>query len=124
MKLPTTIDEDFDVAALFLEVLTQEMEACRQGEHKVHLPRPEEPTALPDWDHIHMVPELFFQLGGRTHFSFPGQNQIVKAGEAIVIPRHLAHKEKMHDGKKEFCHLVALANQGRFSFHVTIRDPD
>ncbi len=128
VRVPEQLGEDFDVAELFLKVLAQQIAGHKSGESCVHVPRAEsvENVSAEDssrWNHFHMVPELFFQIGGCSEFSFPHQQQSVRAGECIIIPRHLPHEERMEDGKQPFANIVVVAYSERLTFHLTIRDP-
>lgn len=122
IEIPTLVDEHFDLSVFFLQVLEQHIAQHQSGNSLMHIPQAEAPTDDPQWDHFHMVPEIFFQIGGSTHFSFPHQQQQVHGGELLIVPRHLAHQEQMQDEQQAFCNIVVIAYPDRLSFHITMRD--
>ena len=47
---------------------------------------------LPEY---HIVPEFFLQISGENLFEFPDDEQRLAAGEALIMPRRLPHRERV-----------------------------
>ncbi len=114
---------DFDLDQYLCQVLREHIKQAKRGRNLFHLPKPEPIPIDKGWDHFHLSPEMFIQIGGSSTFKFPSQTCHLQAGEILIVPRQLAHQETMHDGDETFCNLVVIAVEQRLSYHITIRDP-
>ena len=77
--------------------------------------------------HFHLVPELFLQTGGSTHFTLPHGALELHAGEALLMPPRMLHAESTvategvgfsnlvvyADGTALTCHLATETSPGR-----------
>lgn len=122
-------DSAFDLDACFCSVLRQHIERLEAGHGQLHVPHPEPIPLAKEWQHFHLIPEMFFQLSGSNDFRFPSQRFQLGPGEVIVLPRQLAHQETAHDGSggwrtHPFCNIVLTAYEQRLSYHVTVRNRD
>lgn len=70
--------------------------------------------------HFHLVPELFLQLSGHTHFQFPQGACGLAPGQALLLPPLLQHAERVQGGPDgaPFCNLVIQADGGRLTCHL------
>lgn len=70
--------------------------------------------------HFHLVPELFLQLSGHTHFRFPQGACGLAPGQALLLPPLLQHAERVQAGPDgaPFCNLVIQADGGRLTCHL------
>jgi AraC-like DNA-binding protein len=84
----------------------------------VHLPAPRGLGGDHDWQHFHVWPEIFLQLGGSTEFRFPQERLRLQPGELLVIPRLLPHHELNRDGAEAFANLVIMPQGNETGLHV------
>lgn len=69
--------------------------------------------------HYHSAPELFLQLSGWTRFHFPAGECLLQAGQALLLPPHLQHAERVGpDASGPFRNLVFYAERETFSAHL------
>lgn len=70
--------------------------------------------------HFHLVPELFLQLSGSTHFQFPRAEGWLLPGQALLLPPRLLHAERVRAGNdgQPFANLVVLADGTRLTCHL------
>jgi AraC-like DNA-binding protein len=67
--------------------------------------------------------ELFFQLSGRTVFTFPTAELVLRPGELLLVPALVTHAERAEAFLGErFRNLVLYAGNGVFSVHVARAD--
>lgn len=68
--------------------------------------------------HYHYRPEIFLQLRGSTHFTFPRQEFTLHADEIAVIPAVVPHSERVFSTAEEpFRNLVAGFYNHTLSLH-------
>jgi len=73
----------------------------------------------PKFGHFHTHAELFYQLSGRTIFSFPKEICTLDEGQVLLIPALVTHAERAEDGKNQaFSNLVCHAGGGFLSAHL------
>lgn len=70
--------------------------------------------------HFHLVPELFLQLSGSTHFQFPRADGWLQPGQALLLPPRLLHAERVRKGTdgRPFANLVVQADGARLTCHL------
>jgi AraC-like DNA-binding protein len=70
--------------------------------------------------HFHLAPELFLQVSGWTRFRFPHGEQLLPAGQALLIPARLLHAERVgaDDTGEPFCNLVVQSDGQALTCHI------
>ena len=69
--------------------------------------------------HLHLEPEMFIQLSGKTLFRCPRDNFALTAGGICVVPRRVNHFERAlpHAGAP-FVNIVVMCRPDRLHLHV------
>lgn len=70
--------------------------------------------------HYHTAPEMFVQLSGWTHFTFPDGECLLQPGQVLLLPAYLQHQERVGGGGggAPFSNLVLYAESERLSVHL------
>lgn len=70
--------------------------------------------------HFHLVPELFVQLAGQTHFQFSAHSLTLLPGQVLLLPPRVMHAEQVSDGPQgePFTNLVLQAEGDRMGCHL------
>jgi AraC-like DNA-binding protein len=77
----------------------------------------------PEFGHFHTHAELFFQLSGKTVFSFPKEICTLQEGQLLLIPALVTHAERAEHGiSQPFSNLVFYAGGGFLSVHLARSD--
>ncbi len=82
------------------------------------------PTVGVSWQagaqgHYHTAPEMFVQLTGWTHFTFPDGECLLQPGQVLLLPAYVQHQERVGGGGAEpFSNLVLYAERERLSVHL------
>ncbi|MEI8078401.1 MAG: helix-turn-helix transcriptional regulator, partial [bacterium] len=73
--------------------------------------------------HMHLLPELFMQIGGQTRFRCPGDAFTLHAGEMCLMPRAVGHDEQAWPALGQaFVNAVLMIAPGQLSLHVAHGD--
>jgi AraC-like DNA-binding protein len=56
--------------------------------------------------HFHHRPELFLQIAGHGRMELSGEPIVFEPGELVVIPRGIAHDERIVDARRRYLNLV------------------
>lgn len=67
---------------------------------------------------FHLAPELFLQVSGRTHFTFPEERLCLEPGALCVVPRGLPHRERVGPWRGPFANLVFSYRKEGVSLHL------
>jgi hypothetical protein len=107
--------------------LSSVIKSCRDGlvEGTVPLiiPRSQARPRPPDFGHFHVHGELFFQLSGRTVFTFPTAELALMPGELLLVPALVTHAERAEASRGDrFRNLVVYVGNGLFSVHLARAD--
>lgn len=90
-----------------------------RGDSVLHRPPPQVGWQPGAHGHYHSAPELFLQISGWTHFTFPQGTCRLLAGQALLLPPHLQHAETVgSDASGPFSNLVFYAEGPAFSAHL------
>ena len=65
---------------------------------------------------FHSTPQIIFQEGGRTRYTFPHETLVVDSGEGIVIPAQMPHSLRWLGG--EFLILLVVFHAESFFLHL------
>ncbi len=69
--------------------------------------------------HYHAAPEMFVQLSGWTHFTFPDGECLLQPGQVLLLPAYVQHHERVGgEGASPFSNLVLYAERERLSVHL------
>lgn len=69
--------------------------------------------------HYHTAPEMFVQLSGWTHFTFPDGECLLLPGQVLLLPAYVQHQERVGgEGGAPFSNLVLYAERERLSVHL------
>ena len=60
----------------------------------------------------HPTPELFYQISGEVVFSFPKESFHLRAGDLLLVPPRMPHKEHVVGDPAKFSHLVFAFDEG------------
>jgi AraC-like DNA-binding protein len=90
------------------------------GSVPLHLPETSDDWISRGEGHFHLEPQLFLQVSGWTRFYFPHSEQLLQAGEALLVPPRLLHLEKVGSGSdgRPFSNIVVFAEHGTMSCHL------
>lgn len=55
---------------------------------------------------VHHTAEIFLQLNGCNHFTFPESSLVLEPGECLLVPAGVPHAEEAEDGAQPFQMLV------------------
>ncbi|MFA4944038.1 MAG: helix-turn-helix transcriptional regulator [Lentisphaeria bacterium] len=107
-----------DPRPVMRQLLAEQMERLRTRNETLRLPPSAGTGRLERGMHMHLEPELFLQIGGRTEFHCPGGGFALDAGEICLMPRATAHGERAlaADGRA-FLNAVLLLQAGHASLH-------
>lgn len=72
---------------------------------------------------FHLIPELFLQVGGETHFVFPEEEWTVGPGEICLVPRGMPHHERAAPRDGPFRNLL-IAPSRKLHLHLAGERPD
>lgn len=101
----------------FLAGCRQLLADMRAAPQRLHCPQPRgQYRVLPD-GHLHPGLELFIQVSGRCRFRFPHEEVDLAPGDALLIPRALAHEERVQRIHNRWCNLVVMFHRERISLH-------
>lgn len=101
--------------------LKQSGTALLAGHMNVRIPRGQ-PEAVPEGaGHFHLAPELFLQLEGRAHFTFPGEELRLEPGQALLVPPRVLHFETVLSDSiaRPFANIVVYPNDTELTCHVS-----
>ena len=89
------------------------------GALRIHIPLGQARPRPPEFGHFHVQPELFYQLSGRTIFSFPSDEYVLEEGAMLLVPPLVTHNEWVEavDGRL-FQNFVADAGRGGCQIHL------
>lgn len=96
-------------------------QAAGDGALVVRLPPPAGQWVTRGEGHFHLVPELFLQVAGTTRFRFPHAEQVLRPGEALIVPPRLLHDEEVRGGPspgEAFANLVVCADGDALGCHL------
>lgn len=65
---------------------------------------------------VHDHPEIFLQIHGENHFTFPDGTYQLRKGDALLVPAGVPHQERAVDGSHPFRMLVIGLNRQQRSF--------
>lgn len=82
------------------------------------VPQPEKSLQNAEKFHVHLTPELIFQVGGETEIRFPESAYILRPGRLCIVPRHTPHTERIVKAKS-FAKLVGMIRPDGFSLHIS-----
>lgn len=111
------------------EELLSVIKTCREGltdgTTPLTIPLSQARPRPPDCGHFHVHGELFFQLAGRTVFTFPTEEFVLSPGDLLLVPALVTHAEKAEAFRGEkFRNLVLYAGNGVFSVHLARADAE
>lgn len=108
-----------DDAARLRSALAGFAQAAAGGTLVLHRPQRGGDALARGDGHFHLTPELFLQVGGWTRFRFPHGQQLLRAGQALVVPAQLRHAERVGGSAGEpFCNLVLRADGPLVTLHL------
>ena len=111
------------------EELLSVIKTCREGltdgTTPLTIPLSQARPRPPDCGHFHVHGELFFQLSGRTVFTFPTEEFVLRPGDLLLVPALVTHAERAEAFRGEkFRNLVLYAGNGVFSVHLARADAE
>jgi AraC-like DNA-binding protein/mannose-6-phosphate isomerase-like protein (cupin superfamily) len=74
--------------------------------------------------HFHFTPEVFLQIAGVSHFSFPEGELRLNPGELCVIPAGLPHGEVAIVKRQPFSNLVLMLTPATAEWHIAKANED
>lgn len=99
------------------------MERLRHRTEVLRLPPADGAGRLRRGMHMHLLPELFMQIGGRTLFRCPGDTFTLDAGELCLMPRAVGHDEQAWPAAgRAFVNAVLMIAPGHLSLHLAHGD--
>ncbi|MFA5206605.1 MAG: helix-turn-helix transcriptional regulator [Lentisphaeria bacterium] len=112
-----------DVRAVGRQFLASLMERLRAQPERLRLPPADGTGRLRRGMHMHLLPELFLQIGGQTVFRCPGDTFTLDAGEICLMPRAVGHDEQaLPAAGQAFVNAVLMIAPGQLSLHLAHSD--
>jgi AraC-like DNA-binding protein len=99
-------------------LLRKWMRHIDSGKVACHLPRKVGLMRPMPGMHFHLWPELFVQLSGVTHFTFPEEKRRLGPGELCLVPQGLPHGERVVSYRGPFLNLVFAFHPDGIGFHL------
>ena len=103
------------------EPFVQVMGALAQGlaalPQALQLPDPRGRYRVVERGHLHPTIEVFIQISGRCRFQFPHESITLNPGQALLIPRALAHTEHVQRVRGKWCNAVVMFGPGQLHVH-------
>jgi AraC-like DNA-binding protein len=99
-----------------LQLLPQ-LRAAQMGRAQIILPRRPEALRMGQAMHLHPAPELFFQMSGISKMQFLHETVLLKPGQLLLIPRGVAHRERIQGDKAAFRNLVVRPHPEYVQWH-------
>ena len=115
------LKDPMGVARLFIEEL---LERSKQHERLFKIPKPEGLLRKDASGHFHTTPELFLQLSGRMHFTFPFEAFDLAAGQICLVPTGMPHDECIIKTTEPFLVSVISIFSQNLSVHIASGDAD
>jgi AraC-like DNA-binding protein len=112
-----------DVRIVCRRLLGAWMERLRNRTAVLRLPPADGAGRLRRGMHMHLLPELFMQIGGQTLFRCPGDTFTLGAGEMCLMPRAVGHDEQALPALGQaFVNAVLMIAPGHLSLHLAHSD--
>lgn len=112
-----------DVRIVCRRLLGALMERLRSRTDVLRLPPADGAGRLRRGMHMHLLPELFMQIGGQTLFRCPGDAFTLGAGEMCLMPRAVGHDEQaLPTAGRAFVNAVLMIAPRHLSLHLAHRD--
>ncbi len=112
-----------DVRSVCRRLLGVQMERVRSRTEVLRLPPADGSGRLRRGMHMHLLPELFMQIGGQTVFRCPGDTFTLDAGELCLMPRAVGHEEQaLPAAGQAFVNAVLMITPGHLSLHLARSD--
>ncbi len=73
---------------------------------------------------VHDHPEIFLQIHGENHFTFPESAFRLRSGHALLVPAGVPHREEAFDGQHPFKMIVIGLNRHQRSFIFGMKGQD
>ena len=93
------------------------LRAAQIGRAHVVLPRKPEALRMGPGMHLHPAPELFFQMSGFSKMHLLHETVVLKPGQLLLIPRGVAHRERIQGDKAAFRNLVVRPHPEYVQWH-------
>ncbi len=116
-----------DLRTLILEVLSFQIDAARKNLANLRIPRSCDvagATALRAGMHVHLQPELFFQIRGLTRFQCPRETFLLYPNQVCLLPPLVAHAETVRAWRGPFYNLVVMFHAKMISVHSAVASPE
>ena len=97
--------------------LLPHLRAAQGGRAQVFLPRRPEALRMGASMHLHPAPELFFQMSGVSKMQFLHETIVLRPGQLMLIPRGVAHRERIQGDKAAFRNLVVRPHPEYVQWH-------
>jgi AraC-like DNA-binding protein len=105
-------------------VFEEHIVALREDAGRLRIPPAPSGGQLRRGMHMHLKPELFLQIGGRSLFRCVGSEFILNSGECCLMPRATAHGERaMSAGGRRFANAVLMLHSSHLVLHVAHSGP-
>lgn len=99
------------------QILTQFRENCISGHSRVRIAEADTLYQPDAHQSVHDCPEIFLQISGENHFTFPDHRQVLGPGDCLYMPAGVPHSEQVQKtGGEEFRLLVLTLPTDRCSF--------
>lgn len=108
-----------DVRAVFRRLLGGLTERLSHRHDILRLPPADGAGRLRRGMHMHLLPELFLQIGGQTVFRCPGDTFTLAPGEMCLMPRAVGHEEEaLPVAGQAFINAVLMITAGHLTLHL------
>lgn len=106
---------DFNPLPVLRTTIGDLLSRCLAGGLVLKIPQVRDQNSPKRGMHLHLLPELFLQVSGVNHFSYPHEEMDVGPGDICLVPRCMPHGESSRHYHGPFFMIVVMPGREQLS---------